>query len=154
MSSVVSISQGRALVSRRAQALLGPSPTVTLQPDAGAGACSLRLARAEGDLWLGLVDERSPFAERTRLGCLCAFVVYDAGETPVVCGDAEVRARGRSAQVLAGTQAHAPEVERALRELVDQQPFATGDWLVVDVRLTRVQVDDGEAPVHGAIPRT
>lgn len=152
MSSVVSISQGRTLISRRAHALLGPSPTVTLQPDAGGGACSLRLARAEGDVWVGLVDERSPFAERARLACHCSFVVYDEGETPLVCGDAEVRARGRNAQVLANSPGL--ETARALQLLLDAQPFASGTWLVVDVRLTGVQVDDGEAPVHGAIPRT
>lgn len=148
------IDLGGTLTSRRAEALLGPLPTFTFQPDpADASACcSLRLVRGDGDAWLGLARDHGLFAERVRMGMRPRFVVHHDGETPVVCGEAEVKVRGRArADELAGLS----DRERgAVLSLLARQAFPSEDLVVLAVRLTDVRVDDGEAPLHGAIPRT
>lgn len=151
MADVVRLSSGWSLAAQRAEALLGHSPIFTFQPDPADGAtcCSIRLLRGEGEAWLGLVRDHSLFAERVRIGMRPRFVVHHHGETPVVCGDAEVRFRGRLP--LEGESSRERE---ALDALLEGQPFGHDELVVVEVRLSAVQVDDGEAPVHGAIPRT
>jgi len=42
----------------------------------------------------------------------------------------------------------------AVLALLARQAFPSDDLIVLSVRLTEVRVDDGEAPLHGAIPRT
>ncbi len=154
MANVVSLDDRRALTTRRAEALLGPLPTFTFQADAGdAGlCCSVRLTRGEGEDWLGVVRDHSLFAERVRMGTKPRFVVHHDGDTPVVCGDAEVKLRGRAR---ADELALLSERERAaVLTLLESHVGHADDLVVVAVRLADVRVDDGEAPVHGAIPRT
>lgn len=154
MADVVSLESRRALTNRRAEALLGPLPTFTFEPDPRDASlcCSVRLTRGEGDDWLGLVRDHSLFAERVRMGMKPRFVVHHDGETPVVCGDAEVKLMGHARDE---DLARLSERERGavLSLLAGQRRFAD-ELVVVAVRLTDVRIDDGEAPVHGAIPRT
>lgn len=151
MAEVVRLNQGRSLAAQRAEALLGASPIFTFQPDPADGGtcCSIRLVRGEGEAWLGVVRDHSLFAERVRMGARPRFVVHHHGETPVVCGEAEVKLRGRLPVEGAGERDR-----EAVSALIEQQPFGLDDLVVIEVRLSAVQVDDGEAPVHGAIPRT
>lgn len=154
MADVVSLDDRRALTTRRAEALLGPLPTFTFEPDPGDASlcCSVRLTRGDGEDWLGLVRDHSLFAERVRMGMKPRFVVHHDGETPVVCGEAEVKLKGRAR---ADDLARLPERERAaVLSLLESQRRYADELVVVAVRLTDVRIDDGEAPVHGAIPRT
>lgn len=154
MADVVSLENRRALTNRRAEALLGPLPTFTFEPDPGDASlcCSVRLMRGEGDDWLGLVRDHGLFAERVRMGAKPRFVVHHDGEMPVVCGEAEVKLKGRASgdELLSLS-----ERERAaVLSLLDGQERFAEELVIVAVRLTDVRIDDGEAPVHGAIPRT
>lgn len=154
VADVVSLDQRRVLTNRRAEALLGSAPTFTFEPDPGdAGlCCSVRLMRGDGEDWLGLVRDHSLFAERVRMGMKPRFVVHHDGETPVVCGDADVTLCGRArAEELALLTVGQRTVVAAL---LASHAFHAADLVVVAVRLGEVRVDDGDAPVHGAIPRT
>jgi hypothetical protein len=152
MASVIDLRE--TLTNRRAEALLGPLPIFTFQPDpADAGTCcSLRLLRADSENWLGLSRDHGNFAERVRMGMRPRFVVHHDGETPVVCGEAEVKVLCRArASELGGLSERERE---AVLVLLARQAFPSEDLIVLAVRLTEVRVDDGEAPLHGAIPRT
>lgn len=150
MADVVHLSKTRSLAAQRADALLGHAPIVTFQPDAAefGSCCSVRLVRGNDELWWGLARDQSLFTDRIRLGATPRFVVYHEGETPVVCGAAEVVVRGRLVEEPTDVDG------TALDALLAGHPFSKADLVVLEVRLTAVQVDDGEAPLHGAIPRT
>ncbi|MFZ9888228.1 MAG: hypothetical protein ACO3JL_12070 [Myxococcota bacterium] len=147
--------EGRATLNqRRAEALLGTHPTFTFEPPEADGTpcCAVRLVRGGTGEWFGLVRDRSVFAERVRLGVRPRFVVYHEGETPLVCGDADVRLGGR---------VHDPAVptwsacqQEAISTLLGSFPFPADDLCLLQVKLGEVRVDDGDAPFYGAVPRT
>jgi hypothetical protein len=154
VTNVVNLNQRRRLQAERVEALLGRAPIFTFQPDPSDSdaCCSIRVARAGGDAWLGLVRDHSVFAERVRMGMRPTFVVHHDGETPVVCGTADAKLRGRVAVSL---PADLTESERdAVEDLRSGAGFSRDDLVIVELRLADVDIDDGEAPLHGAIPRT
>ena len=152
MADVVSLEQRRGLMARRIEALLGVEPTVTLQPDPGDAdvCCSVRLRAAGDGFWVGLVYDKSLLAERVRMGMRPVFVVHHDGETPVVSGGCEARLCGR-----ATSPADLDERGRAaVGRLLHSWGLGDPELVVLRLRLVDVQVDDGEAPLHGALPRT
>lgn len=142
------------LNQRRAEALLGARPTFTFEPPEADGTpCyAVRLVRGGTGEWFGLVRDHSVFAERVRLGVRPRFVVYHEGETPLVCGVAEVRLGGRVHGAASTTWSS--EQQQVLAMLLEAFPFATDDLCLLQVKLDEVRIDDGDAPIHGAVPRT
>jgi hypothetical protein len=148
----VSLAERRALMARRVEALLGADPIVTMQPDPGDAdvCCSVRLRPTGDGWWLGLVLDKSLLAERVRMGMRPTFVVHPDGETPVVSGACEARLCGR-----AGAPSDLDERGlAALSRLAADSRLDDPELVVLVVRLVDVRVDDGEAPLHGALPRT
>lgn len=128
----------------RAQALLGEQPTLTLMADASApdSCCTARLVR-HGGVWLGVVLDRSAFADRVRMGAVPRFFVGDASVV-TVSGVARTRVLGRVGAV--GT-----DVGNAISALLG--PWASDDSVVVEITPEALEVvaDEDHA---GVVPRT
>lgn len=148
----------RSVGSQRAQALFGPAPMFTFQPD-GADAdlcCSVRLLPA-GDVWVGLLDDKAAFTDRVRMAggeLKPQFVVHVDGDTPTVCGEAAVQLLGRVSPDGTPPEGIGPELERAALEVIRSAAFGAAGRVLVAVRPDAVRVDEGEDPAHGAVPRT
>jgi hypothetical protein len=129
----------------RAAALLGPQPTMTFVADAAVpdACCTLRMVRVADGAWVGIVDDRSTFADRVRMGLTPRFVAGDARVHAVV-GTARARLLGRFDDVT-------DDVRRALSPVVG--PWSTADAVVVEVRPESLGVVDDEVP-GGVIPQT
>lgn len=150
MADVVSLAERRALMARRVEALLGADPVVTLQADDADACCSVRLRPGDDGWWIGVVYDKSLLAERVRMSARPSFVVHPDGETPVVSGTCEARLCGRASDPVGlDERSHA-----TLRRLLEASGLSDPDLVVLCVRLVEVKVDDGEAPLHGALPRT
>jgi hypothetical protein len=129
----------------RAAALLGETPTMTLAADASAPdcCCTVRTVRRGDGTWVGVVDDRSLFADRVRMGLTPRFVAGDARVHAVV-GTARARLLGR-------LDAVAADLRRALDSVVG--PWPIGDAVVVELRPESLAVVDDEAP-GGPVPQT
>ena len=152
MEKVISLA---SVTAQRVQAIFGSKPMFTFQPDDGTdfeSYCSVRLQHNVGDSWYGLVEDKALFTDRIRMGNRPKFVVHHNAETPTVCGQAEVSIVGRI------SKDHMPSLteneQRVAHELMRAQAFSYRDAVLITVRPVDVQIDAGEAPVHGAIPRT
>lgn len=141
----------RSLLTQRLEALLGTMPTLTFHAPAhdGGECCSIRVMRGQGDTWLGAVRDCSAFAERAQRDGHFQFVVHHDGETPLACGEVEARLRGRL-----GSHVGSDPMSTTVACLLAAQPFASLDWQAVEFKIVGVRLDDGEAPLHGAVPRT
>ena len=141
----------RSLQTQRLEALLGAMPTLTFHAPSGDGSecCSIRVVRGNDDLWFGVVRDRSAFAERAQRDERFHFVAHHDGETPLACGEVKARIRGRL-----GAKCEDEDFGPLLAGLMDAQPFASLDWQVVEFRIDGVRLDDGDAPLHGVVPRT
>ena len=141
----------RSLQTQRLEALLGATPTLTFHAPAGdsGDCCSIRLVRGTDDLWFGAVRDRSSFAERAQRDDRFHFVAYHDGETPLACGEVKARIRGRI-----GTLLEDEIFGSLLTDLMNSQPFISLDWQMVEFKIDGVRLDEGEAPLHGAVPRT
>jgi len=129
----------------RAAALLGDGPTLTFVADAAApdACCTVRMVRHGDAAWVGVVDDRTAFADHVRMGMTPRFVAGDARVHAVV-GTARARLLGRLEDVGA-------DLRRALADVVG--PWPTGDAVVVEVRPEALGVVDDEAP-GGPVPQT
>ncbi len=154
MDKVVSISH--ALFAKRAHALFGPTPMFTFQPDEGdRDTCvCVRLMPAGDSAWVGLLPDKAIFCDRVRIGMRPRFVVHKDAELPTVCGLAHVAVVGRVSDDGEPHLEDRPDLVDAVRALCARTPFLPEDAVVIEVRPDDVQVDAGESPVHGAIPRT
>jgi len=129
----------------RAAALLGDTPTITLAADASAPdcCCTVRTVRRGDGTWVGVVDDRSVFADRVRMGMTPRFVAGDARVHAVV-GTARARLLGR-------LDAASDDLRRALDAVVG--PWPVGDAVVVELCPESLGVIDDEAP-GGPVPQT
>lgn len=141
---------------QRKEALLGERPVMTFQPDPSdpATCCSIRLEKHSAGRFLGLVLDRSAFADRVRLGMRPRFVVHHEAHEPVVCGEADVKVLGRVADDGEGPPQLDARAALLVKELSARFPYAPRGLVVVEVKPAAVALDDGEGPSVGAVPRT
>ena len=140
-------------MAQRTAALLGSRPMVTFAAD--DSCCSVRLRRAPGATFLGLVADKAAFTDRVRLAggrLIIAFVVHVDARTPTICGEVAVQVLGR-----VGTEGDADIAEghqAVVNDLMASAAFGSSGQVLICVEPLAIQVDEAEAPVHGAIPRT
>jgi hypothetical protein len=156
VDKIFSRSSLASVAVKRAQVMFGRDPMFTFQPDDGSdfeSYCSIRLHQGAGESWFGLVEDKALFTDRIRMGNRPKFVVHYNAETPTVCGEAEVSIVGRvaSSQMLKSLSG---ADQNAATELINTQIFGFRDAVLIQVKPVDVRIDEGESPVHGAIPRT
>ena len=153
---VVSLPKVRSLSAQRAEALFGPAPVLTFQPDASDSdtCCSIRLFPGGDESWFGLARDKALFTDRVRMGMKPRFVVHADADTPTVCGDAEVRILARIPSDGSRPTDLSKTASGVLDAILADSPFAVRDAVLVEVLPRNVRVDEGDAPQHGAIPRT
>jgi len=133
----------RAPTVGRATALLGDTPTITLIGDTAAPdvGCTVRLAR-HGDVWLGVVSDRSAFIDGVRMGLVPHFLFGDA-HVVSVSGVARTRVLGRVGAV-------GGDVAGVVAGLLG--PWGAGDGVVIEVAPEALVVDADD--VVDVVPRT
>lgn len=146
--------------SARADALLGANPTCIFwshpQSSDEGSCCSIGLVRASSGVWLGLVRDRSDFADWVRLGQKPDYV------SGLVRGVAHVRLLGAvsanaavSSSLITDLIADLPAAwQAAATLLVRRYHFSLADLLLVAVEPETAILDDGAGSILGAVPRT
>lgn len=131
---------------------MGRTPMMTLRTGESAddACCCLRMRAAATGQWIGIVSDRSVFSDRIRMGMAPTFIVYPQADVATVCGEATVRLLGRTDAI----ESMEPAVRAAAEELMQAQPFALKNAVIVEVRPGSVQVVAEEDDAVGSIPRT
>ena len=141
--NVTSLVQPR--IAGRARALLGSSRVLTLSAGGAADESWAQIAvePAGDERFYGLIRDDSPFLDRVRRGMDAGFTVFD-GELSILRGRCKVTPQGRV------EDAEGPAAVR----LRDRAAFLPAGCVLIEIEVATLEVDDGDTPAAGAVPRT